>query len=100
MTPKKELQILKKELMRINKLMNKDRWGFWGKNINNWGNAKAYIFYDRYGNEYEINDETETFPKCCIQDIVYICKYLKISSNDRIYYDIFNKQFITQNRNY
>lgn len=94
MTCKKRLLLMKKELLQIKKLMDKDKWGFWSNNFNNWGNAVSYIFYTKDGYEYEINDDTEEFPNCSINDIIYICKRLKNMPNT--YYDIYKGQFTLQ----
>ena len=94
MTAKKRLLLLKKELLQIKKLMDKDKWGFWSNNFNNWGNAISYIFYTKNGYEYEINDDTEEFPNCNINDIIYICKRLQNMTNT--YYDIYQGQFTSQ----
>ena len=91
MTAKKRLLLLKKELLQIKKLMDKDKWGFWSNNFNNWGNAISYIFYTKTGYEYELNDNTEKFPNCDINNIIYICKRLKSIPNT--YYDIYKGQF-------
>ena len=94
MTAKKRLLLLKKELLQIKKLMDKDKWGFRSNNFNNWGNASSYIFYTKNSYEYEINEDTEEFPNCNINDIIYICKRLKNMTNT--YYDIYQGQFTSQ----
>lgn len=81
MTKKKRLFEMKKELKTIKKLLDKSDKCF---DELKWGNAGHYIIIMNNGDEYIVGATTYDFPKINFNQIVYVCKFIRIVCG---YYD-------------